>query len=217
MVKGARSVGRWCLMAAAAAIVMTGCSGPPVPQLPTGIPASWMQRTSDGWPESDGYASSIPVLQRGPCLLTDPAPELLGRSAEFTDVGWGPYGDGGGSTGGTAFRYVCDFWAKDAYAGELQLIKADTPALAQRTVDEFLDQTSTSVQDNSVQTVRSGNLDVHVLSRWYPTNPQGMYQAMVYDPTAAAVAVLEVNSLDETQYAQTSPQQVADALVAAFA
>ena len=32
----------------------------------------------------------------------------------------------------------------------------------------------------------------------------------------SAVAVLKINSLDEDQYAQTSPQQVADALVATF-
>ena len=196
---------------------MSGCSGPSVPPVPAGVPASWVQRTSDGWPASDGHASSVPVLQRGSCLLADAPPELLGRSAEFTDVGWGPDSDAGGSTEDTAFRYVCDFWAEDAYAGELQLLKANSPALAQRTVDEFVDQTSSSVQDNSVQTVRSGDMDVHVLSRWYPTNPQGMYQAMIYDRTAVAVAVLEINSLDETQYAQTSPQQVADALVASFA
>jgi hypothetical protein len=211
--------GRWW-MAVGAVVVITGCSGPSVPEPPPGqvIPAAWVQRTSEGWPDSDGHRSSIPVLERGSCLLADTPPEVLGRTAVVTDAGWGPYGDGGDAgSEDTAFRYLCDFWAEGAYSGELQLIKADSPAQAQRTVDEFLDQPSTGQQDNTVQTVRSGGLDVHVLSRWYPTNPQGLYQAMVFDRAAAAVAVLEINSLDQADYAQTSPQQIADALVASFA
>ena len=208
-------------MAAGAVSVITvvsGCSGPALPEPPQGIPASWVQRTTQGWPESDGYRSSVPVLERGSCLLAETPPRLLGRTAEVTSVGWGPYSDEGeSSSANTAFRYVCDFWAEDAYAGELQLIKPDTAAQAQRIVDEFLDQPSTTQQDNAVETVRSGDLDVHVLSRWYPTNPQGLYQAVVHDPAAGAVAVLEINSLDEAQYAETSPQDVAGALVAALA
>jgi hypothetical protein len=215
-VRTARSIGRWWV-AAGAAVVLAGCSGPSLPEPPTvvtGIPASWVQRTTDGWPDSDGHDSSVPVLEDGDCLLTDDLPELLGRTAEVTDVGWGPYGDD--SSSDTAFRYVCDLWAEDAYAGQLQLIKVDTAEEAQQTVDEFVEQPSTDVQDNTVATVRSGDLDVHVLSRWYPTNPQGEYQAMYFDQAARAVAVLEINSLDEDQYGKTSPQQVADALVASF-
>ncbi|WP_157970659.1 hypothetical protein [Nakamurella deserti] len=157
----------------------------------------------------------MPVLQSGSCLLADTPPELLGRTADVTDVGWGPFGDDDADD--TSYRYVCDFWADGDYAGQLQLIKADSAAQAQRTVDDFLDRPSTTQQDNSVQTLRSGELDVHVLSRWYPTNPQGLYQAMYFDPAALAVVVLEVNSLDESRYAQTSPQQIADALVSTFA
>lgn len=218
VVGAAWSVGRRWTVAAVVAVLVTACSSPSEPEPPAepGIPASWVQRTTEGWPGSDGHGSSIPVLTRGSCLLAETPPQVLGRTAEVVDVGWGPYGDDSG-TGDTAFRYVCDFLAADAYAGELQLIKAGTPAQAQRTVEEFTNQTSTTQQDNTVQTVRSGGLDVHVLSRWYPTNPQGMYQAMVFDPKVVAVAVLEINSLDETRYRQTSPQQVADALVASFA
>lgn len=211
----ARSIGRWVL--AAGSVVLVGCSGPSLPQPPTvvtGIPASWVQRTTEGWPESAGHDASVPVLENGDCLLTDDVPELLGRTAEVTSVGWGPFGDD--SSSDTAFRYVCDLWAEDAYAGELQLIKADSAAQAQATVDEFVDQPSTDVQDNSVATVRSGSIDVQVLSRWYPTNPQGLYRAMVHDLAASAVVVLEINSLDADQYAETSPQQIADALVATF-
>ena len=175
----ARSIGRWW-PAAAAMVVLVGCSGPLLPEPPmvlTGIPVSWVQRTMQGWPGSAGHDSSVPVLEDGDCLLTDDFPELLGRTAEVTERGLGS--DGDDSSSDTAFRYVCDLWAEDAYAGELQLIKADTSAQAQQTVDDFLDQPSTDVQDNSVTTVRSGGFDVQVLSRWYPTNPQGLYQAMV--------------------------------------
>jgi hypothetical protein len=215
-VETARSIGRWWA-AAGAAVVLAGCSGPSLPVPPTvitGIPTSWIQRTTEGWPGSAGHDASVPVLEDGGCLLTDDLPEILGRTAEFTSVGWGHYGDD--SSSDTAFRYVCDLWAEDAYSGELQLIKADTAAQAQQTVDQFVDQPGTDVQDNSIETVRSGTFEVQVLSRWYPTNPQGLYQAMIYDEAASAVATLEINSLDEDQYARISPQQVADALVATF-
>jgi hypothetical protein len=204
---------RWA--AAVAAMILAGCSGPSLPGRPmvvTGVPSSWVQRTTEGWPGSAGRDSTMPVLEDGDCLLTDDLPQMLGRTAEVTSVGWGPYGDD--SSSDTAFRYVCDFWAEGAYAGDLQLLKADTAAQAQQILDDFTDQPSTDVQDNTVVTVRSGDFDVQVLSRWYPTNPQGLYQAVIYDRAASAVVSLEINSLDEEQYADTSPQQVADALVA---
>ncbi|MBM9468787.1 hypothetical protein [Nakamurella leprariae] len=187
---------------------------PEPPTAVTGIPVSWIERTTQGWPDSDGHGATMPVLGRGDCLLADAPPELLGRTAEITDVGWGPYGDDSASD--TAFRYVCDLWAPDAYAGSLQLIKTGSDDQARETVEQFTDQPSTDVQDNSVETVQSGELDVQVLSRWYPTNPQGEYQALYFDEAAGAIAVLEVNSLDEDQYGQLSPRQVADALVASF-
>jgi hypothetical protein len=202
--------------AGAAVVVVTGCSGPSLPEPPTvvtGIPASWLERTTEGWPDSDGRNATVPVLGDGECLLVDAPPELLGRTAEITQAGWGPYGD---SDPDEAFRYVCDLWAEDAYAGSLQLIKAGSDDEARQTLQQFTDQPSTDVQDNSVEAVRSGELDVQVLSRWYPTNPQGEYQALYFDQAAGAIAILEINSLDEDQYDQLSPQQVADALVASF-
>lgn len=196
------------------AAVVVGCSSPSLPgqaSLP-GIPKAWLSSTAEGWPESDGRASSVPVLGDGPCLLGDDAPEFTGATTRFTDVGWGPYGDGDES-----YRYLCSFWAEEAgFAGELQLIQAGTPEEAQETLDLFLDQPSTGVQENTVETVRSGPFDVHVLSRWYPTNPQGLFQAMYVDESARAIAVLEINSLDADVYDATSPQQIADLLVATF-
>jgi hypothetical protein len=73
------------------------------------------------------------------------------------------------------------------------------------------------VQDNTVEEVTSGDLDLLVLTRWYPTNPQGLYQAIYHDEQADAIVSLEINSLSEEDFAALTPQDVADALVAAMA
>lgn len=87
----------------------------------------------------------------------------------------------------------------------------------QQTLDEFPDQASTAQQENSVSDVTSGKLDLLVLTRWYPTNPQGLYQALYFDEDANALVSLEINSLDEDDFEELTPQDVADALVEAMA
>ena len=84
-------------------------------------------------------------------------------------------------------------------------------------VDEFDAQTSTAVQENEVTTVTSGRLEVSVLRRWIPSNPQGAYRVLYLDEDALAAVVLEINSLDESDFAAFSDQDAADALVAAMA
>lgn len=195
------------LLAAAAA---TGCTAKQPVDINEveGIPARWLEVTADGWPDSDGYNANMPVLSRGKCLLTDEPPTILGETPEFTNAGWGGYGD---SKDG--YRYLCRLWAPDVYSGELQLIQADTPATARLTVSAFLETPSTAVQDNTVETLQVGTLDVHVMSRWYPTNPHGTYLALYLDEDANALVQLEVNSLDEADYEELGPRAVAEALV----
>ena len=171
-----------------------------------GIPEEWLEATAEGWPDSQGYGGSAPVLTRDPCLLLDTAPEVLGSVAEVTDTGWGGY-----SGGEDAYRYVCTLWSPDEYSGQVQLIQTDA-ASAQATIDDFASQTDTSVQDNTVETVESGGVEVHVLTRWYPTNPQGEYQAVYLDEEHDAILTYEVNSLDEEDFDALTPQEVADTL-----
>lgn len=176
-----------------------------------GVPEEWLEATAEGWPDSQGYGGSAPVLTRDPCLLLDTAPEVLGSVAEVTDTGWGGY-----SGGDDAYRYVCTLWSPDEYSGQVQLIQTDA-ASAQATIDDFVSQTDTSVQDNTVETVESGGVEVHVLTRWYPTNPQGEYQAVYLDEEHDAILTYEVNSLDEDDFDALSPQEVADTLTAVLA
>lgn len=181
----------------------------------TGVPESWLEDTADGWADSDGYGQAMPHLGRGGCLLGDEPPEMLGVQGGYTDVGWGPYGDDPAAP--DSYRYLCGLWSPDRYAGELQLIKVADAAAGSLLVDEFDAQTSTAVQENEVTTVTSGRLEVSVLRRWTPSNPQGAYRVLYLDEDALAAVVLEINSLDESDFAAFSDQDAADALVAAMA
>jgi hypothetical protein len=206
----------WATAVAATCLItlLTSCSttGDGDPADVTGIPEAWLTATQEGWPSSRGYGGDVPVLSRGECLLGDETPDLLGGGAEHTDSGWGGYGDDP-----DGYRYVCSIWKRDVYSGDLQLLRAVSPTDAEQTVEEFRSQPSTGVQDNTVEEVTSGDLDLLVLTRWYPTNPQGLYQAIYHDEQADAIVSLEINSLSEEDFAALTPQDVADALVAAMA
>jgi hypothetical protein len=184
----------WATAVAATCLItlLTSCSttGDGDPADVTGIPEAWLTATQEGWPSSRGYGGDVPVLSRGECLLGDEP-------------------DG--------YRYVCSIWKRDVYSGDLQLLRAVSPTDAEQTVEEFRSQPSTGVQDNTVEEVTSGDLDLLVLTRWYPTNPQGLYQAIYHDEQADAIVSLEINSLSEEDFAALTPQDVADALVAAMA
>lgn len=193
---------------------LVGCAptGGAEPESVTGIPEQWLTATEEGWPTSDGFGRNIPVLSRDACLLSESAPHILEGGASLTNTGWGGYGadeDG--------YRYICGVHLRDAYAGYLQLLRSPNSKGLQEAFDEFRSQPSTTLQHNSVTEVTSGRLDLHVLTRWYPTNPQGLYQAMYFDEDANAIVSFEINSLNKHDFDALTPQDVADALVATMA
>lgn len=181
------------------ATVATGCASTPDPASVTGIPEPWLQDTADGWAESEAFGGNAPVLSNDPCELGDAVPGIVDEDPTITDSGWGSYGDDPTAT--DSYRYLCDFWSKGRYAGSLQLIQAPDSATADQTLQLFVSRTDTADQENTVTTVQAGQLEVHVLARWYPTNPQGEYQAMYLDTAHHALVVLEVNSLSSTDFA----------------
>ena len=178
----------------------------------TGIPEQWIISTEEGWPSSEGYGGNLPVLSRDDCLLTDTVPRILQGEAELTNSGWGGYGNGQ-----DGYRYICGLHLNDSYSGELQLMRGSEAGDAERTFEEFRDQASTAQQENSVSSVTSGKLELLVLTRWYPTNPQGRYQALYFDEDANALVSLGINSLDEVDFEALTPQDVADVLVETMA
>jgi hypothetical protein len=205
------------VLALAGTLLLLGaCSADGVePAEVTGVPQAWLDEAGDGWVDSDGYGQSMPYLSRDDCLLGDEPPELLGVQAKFTDTGWGPFGDD--AEAADSYRYVCGLWAEDRFSGELQLIAVADATAGDRMTSEFDSRTSTDVQENEISTVTSGRLDIRVQTQWIPSNPQGSYTALYYDEAALAAVVLEVNSLDEADFAELDEQAVADALVTAMA
>lgn len=198
----------------AATALLAGCTsgGGGDPNDVSGIPEEWLTSTEEGWPSSKAHGGGVPVLSREPCLLTDRAPQVLDGDADFTDTGWGGYG-----SGPDGYRYICNLWKRGSYAGDLQVLRPGAAGDAATTVDQFRTQKSSAVQENSVEKVTSGQLEMLVLTRWYPTNPQGMYQALYFDEAADVLVSLEINSLDEDDFDTLTPQDVADALVETMA
>lgn len=211
MRNGARSVAVACLLPVA---VLSACTSGDQPDAGSvaGIPQAWLTATADGWPSSDAHGGDIPVLTSEKCLLGDQTPQVLGGGAEFTDSGWGAYG-----SSQSGYRYLCSFGKSGSFSGQLQLLRASSAAEASQTLTELRTQKSTAQQDNSVQEVTSGQLHLVVLKRWYPTNPQGRYEALYLDDAANALVSLEVNSLSKADFAAVTPQEVADALVQTMA
>lgn len=198
-------------LALPAAVVLAGCTADlaAAAEDPTGVPARWLDETADGWPESDAFGALLPVDEHGaPCLLTDDT-ALLGEETEVTSAGWGLWHD---EDDQGSYRYTCHLWAPDVLSAEVRLVQTAAESELTAAVAEFVGQPSTVEQDNAVETVTSRGLEVHVLTRWYPTNPQGEYQALYADPASGAFVVLEVNSLDRADFDATTPQQVADDL-----
>ncbi len=192
------------------ALLVAGCSGAPEEAEPaTTVPAAWLDDAAEGWPGSAGHGSSAPVLSGDDCVLTD---EVVARGATArTDLsGWGPYGDD--ASADDAYRYVCEFRGDDLSA-QLQLIQAGSPTDAAATVDLFLDQRTTSDQENEASTVQVAGVDVHVNHRWYPGPGYGEATALFHDEDADALVQLEVSSLDEDAFEAYTAQQVADDLM----
>lgn len=193
----------------ALALALTGCAGngPGPQQHPvTGVPGPWLEKTAEGWPKSDGYGSSVPVIQQDDCLLESQVSEIAGHKPDMSNTGWGPYGDGD-----EGYRYLCEFASRGNYAGEVQIMRGDEATITD-TVDDFKATESTDVQDNSVEPVTVEGVEFLVLTRWYPTNPQGMYQALYHDENANALVTLEVNSLSEEDFESLGAEGAAKAL-----
>jgi hypothetical protein len=97
-------------------------------------------------------------------------------------------------------------------AGEVVLARYPDVARPQESVAAFRSQPDTPVQGNEITSVSSGRYPVDALRRWYPTNPQGLYRAMVVDEPQRVTLVLEVNSLAREDFDAMSAPKVADAL-----
>jgi hypothetical protein len=110
------------------------------------------------------------------------------------------------------FVHRCELSQPDRLTGEVTLARYPDVANLQGSVDRFRSRTDTPVQDNEVGQVTSGRYRVDTLRRWYPTNPQGLYQAMVVDEQQRATLLLEVSALSREDFEATSAQKVADAL-----
>lgn len=181
-------------------------AGDPAPV--TGIPQAWLDATAEAYPESDGYGSPTPQLELGgECLTYDGEVEIAGAAPRISTVGFGGLG------AEDAYRYVCGIHDSDHYAGDVQLIHVGDGELARQVLDNTMDDSDSEVQENDVHVVEAGGVEIHVLKRWYPTNPQGMYIALYVDEDAGALLGLEVNSLDEEDFADYTEQDVADDLV----
>lgn len=191
-------------------VLLAACSGAPEDVEPaTSVPAAWLDATAEGWPGSDGHGGSAPVLSGDACVLTE---EVVAHGATArTDLsGWGPYGDD--ASADDAFRYVCEFRGDDLSA-QLQLVQAGSAADARATVGLFLDQRTSSDQENEASTVQVAGVDVHVNHRWYPGPGYGETTALFHDEEADALVQLEVSSLDQDAFETYTTQQVADDLM----
>ena len=196
----------------ASILFLTGCgsSGIDADEV-SGVPEDWITTTKEGWPESKSFGSSTPILTRDDCELLDDPPEILGSTPDFTDTGWAALGSDPNDQ--DAYRYRCSIWSRDNYAGEIELLHPGSDTEAQDLITEFKNQPSTAEQDNSATTETVGDLDVHVVERWYPTNPQGRYLALFYDEDAEVLVKLDISSLDKADFDAFSAQKAADTLI----
>jgi hypothetical protein len=96
--------------------------------------------------------------------------------------------------------------------GDVTLTRYADLTRLQKAVAQFRSQHNTPVQNNEVTHLTSGHYTVEALRRWYPTNPRGLYGAMVVDEQQRATLLLEVNSLSRADFDAASAQKVAGAL-----
>ena len=195
--------------AVAASLFVAGCSGDDDTDADvTGIPEAWLTQTAEGWPESDGYGKGMPFLAGESCLLGE-APNPLGAEPKSTDSGWGSFGPD--ATASDAYLYLCNFWEKDRYAGEVRLYQApDSQSLDELTAD-FSDPKSYGNEVTTSETSSRG-VTVQIVRTWIPSNPQGKVQAFYADPGVDGAVLLEVNSLSEEDFAAYTDEMVAEDL-----
>lgn len=193
-------------------LILTGCgsSGIDADEV-AGVPEDWITSTKEGWPQSKSFGSSTPVMSRDDCELLDDAPEILGSTPDLTDSGWASLGPDPSDE--NAYRYTCKIHSSGNYAGSIELLHPGSEAGARDVIADFKHQPNSAEQDNTVTTETVNDLEVHVVERWYPTNPQGRYFALFHDEDAGVLAQLEINSLDKTDFEEFSAQQAADTLI----
>ena len=219
------------VLAAVAALLAAGCStapgaAPPAEPAPptarTVVPTAWIDAAAAAWPTSDGRKDGVMVSEGArQCALGDQQVRVRDLDLRWNGSGYGPvvpgpagvYGQAAAGTGPAGgFVHRCELWAPDRAAGSIVLTRYPDALALQSAVAGFRDQPDTPVQDNEVGPVTSGRYTVDVLRRWYPTNPQGAYQAMVVDEPQRATVVFELNSLSRQDIDALSSQEAADAL-----
>lgn len=203
------------LTLAAIVALATGCSasGGISPEEVTQVPESWIADTAEGWPSSDAFGASMPVLSKDSCELISEKqlPEILGEKPEITNSGWGPLGRDHSSE--DSYTYECSIWSSGNYAGSLRLLHPQDAAQAESIVSDFDQQRSIPEQENTVTQEEAYGLTMSVLTRWYPTNPQGLYAALYHDEEAQVLVEFEINSLNEADFDAFSAQETAETLV----
>lgn len=190
------------------AALVAACSGGEPSGDVTAVPEPWRSETAEGWPSSDAFGKSMPILSRSSCLLGE-APDPLEAGPESTTVGWGPFGPD--SKNPESYLYMCGFWERDRYAGDVRLYQAPDAATLDALVADFANRPSRG-NDLSRGEVTSRAVEVHVLRTWIPSNPQGAVEALYVDPATLSAVILEVNSLSEEDFAAYTNERAADDL-----
>lgn len=220
---------RVAVLTVISALLLAACSGPADPPQPgtatasaapvarSIVPTAWIDGAAAGWPGSDGRRNGIETSSPDvACTLGTEHPRVLERELRW---GWAAYGPVAGSA--DAFVHRCELKERAGrdrsrpdgrLLGEVVLTRYPDVAALDADVAAFRAQTDTPVQDNEVSRLTSGRYPVDALRRWYPTNPQGRYEAMVVDEQQRATVVLAAHSLSRQEFEATSVQQIADAL-----
>jgi hypothetical protein len=229
------------VLTAVAALLAAGCSGAPGTAPPGGpdpapppartvVPTAWLDAAAAAWPGSDGSKNRVMVFGGArQCALGDQRVHVRDAELRWSGSGYGPVVPGAagvygqqapGAAAGDGFVHLCRLslsrtpsaGVPSRAAGDVVLTRYPDAAALRSAVAGFRNQRDTPVQDNEVGPVTSGRYGVDVLRRWYPTNPQGAYQAMVVDEPQRATVVLELNSLSRHDFDALSAQQAADVL-----
>jgi hypothetical protein len=178
---------------------------------------AWIDAAVRAWPDSAGKKNGV-MFVAGPkdCALGDERVRVSDFEFRWSGAGYGPVDPAADD----AFVHRCDLSMSRPVddvphgraAGEVVLTRYHDVAALRAGVASFRSQTDTPVQDNDMAQVTSGRYTVDTLHRWYPTNPQGLSQAVVVDEQQLAMVSLGVNSLSREDFETISAQKIADAL-----